>query len=54
MKLDCRPLDHAGALTDPEQSDREGDKAEDEKQFAHGTFLAGGDAPIGVPGGGAS
>src|SRR6185437_7637717 len=41
----CRPLDHAGALTDPEQSDREGDKAEDEKQFAHGTFLAGGGAP---------
>src|ERR1700680_1913010 len=34
-----RPVDHAGALTDPQQPDREREKANDQKQSAHGVFL---------------
>src|ERR1700729_4121115 len=34
-----RPLDHAGALADPEQPDGEREKANDQKQFAHGLCL---------------
>src|ERR1700737_1789780 len=35
-----RPVDRASALTDPEQSDGEGQKANDQKRFAHRLFLA--------------
>ncbi len=31
-----RPVDHAGALADPEQPDRERQQAKDQKQSAHG------------------
>src|SRR6478672_4409582 len=34
------PVDHAGALTDPEQADGERQQANDQQQFAHGRFLA--------------
>src|ERR1700676_2582132 len=35
----CRPGDHAGALADPQCTDREREQADDQKQFAHGVFL---------------
>src|ERR1700761_365545 len=35
-----RPVDHAGALADPEQSDCERKKSRDQKYFAHGHLLA--------------
>ena len=40
MKLDAA-TDHAGALTDPEHSDGERKKANDQKQIAHGPILIG-------------
>ena len=38
MKLDCGQLITPGALTDPEQADGEREKADDQKQFAHGVL----------------
>src|SRR6266404_6278353 len=39
-----RPGDRTGALADPEQPESEGEKANDQKPFAHGSFLARGRA----------
>src|ERR1700687_4799618 len=34
-----RPVDHTGALTDPQQPNGEREKANDQKQFTHRIFL---------------
>src|SRR5947209_10076484 len=33
-----RPVDHSGALTDPEQAHREREKSDDQKQLSHGAI----------------